>query len=131
MNADSLLNGTMILRLVAVLALVVGMIFVATWIARRIRFGASGSAAAKLRRLSVQEVRPLDGHRRLVIVRRDDVEHLLLIGGGNDVVVETGIPVQTSREDPLERVHFRDVLPKGKSDARILRPGIRDDGDFR
>jgi hypothetical protein len=33
----------------------------------------------------------LDGRRRLLLVRRDDVEHLLLIGGPADLVVESGI----------------------------------------
>ena len=35
--------------------------------------------------------RNLDGQRQLVIVRRDNVEHLLMIGGPNDVVVESQI----------------------------------------
>ena len=33
----------------------------------------------------------VDGRRRLVLVRRDNVEHLIMIGGPVDVVVETGI----------------------------------------
>lgn len=40
------------------------------------------------------EARAIDSRRRLVLVRRDDREHLLLIGGANDVVVETGIAPQ-------------------------------------
>jgi flagellar protein FliO/FliZ len=36
-------------------------------------------------------VLPLDGKRRLVLLKRDGVEHLLLIGLTTDVVVETGI----------------------------------------
>ena len=34
---------------------------------------------------------PVDGRRRLVLVRRDNVEHLLMIGGPSDVVVEQNI----------------------------------------
>ncbi len=33
----------------------------------------------------------LDGGRKLVLVRRDGVEHLILIGGPMDLVVESGI----------------------------------------
>lgn len=41
------------------------------------------------RRLSVVEVLPVDDRRRLVLVRRDGAEHLLLVGGpGGDLVVE-------------------------------------------
>lgn len=42
-------------------------------------------------RLGISEYHELDKTRRLVLVRRDEVEHLLLIGGGQDIVVEGGI----------------------------------------
>lgn len=42
-------------------------------------------------RLSVVEHASVDGKRKLVLIRRDDVEHLLLTGGPVDVVIETGI----------------------------------------
>ena len=44
-------------------------------------------------RLGISEYHELDKTRRLVLVRRDNVEHLLLIGGPQDVVVEAGIQV--------------------------------------
>ena len=40
-------------------------------------------------RLGIVDVYELDRQRQLVLLRRDNVEHLLLIGGLNDVVVET------------------------------------------
>ena len=39
-------------------------------------------------RLAVMDATAVDSHRRLVLIRRDDTEHLLLIGGPTDVVVE-------------------------------------------
>ncbi len=42
-------------------------------------------------RLAVMDATPVDSRRRLVLVRRDDVEHLILIGGPTDVVVEQDI----------------------------------------
>lgn len=42
-------------------------------------------------RVEVIEDAPFDAKRRLVLVRRDDVEHLILTGGPVDVVIETGI----------------------------------------
>jgi hypothetical protein len=48
-------------------------------------------------RLGVSEYYELDKTRRLVIVRRDNVEHLVLIGGQHDLVIESGItPVSTA-----------------------------------
>jgi Meckel syndrome type 1 protein len=42
-------------------------------------------------RLGISEYQELDQARRIVLVRRDNVEHLILIGGPTDVVVESGI----------------------------------------
>lgn len=33
----------------------------------------------------------IDSRRKLVLIRRDDVEHLIMTGGPVDVVIETGI----------------------------------------
>lgn len=43
------------------------------------------------KRLAVVEQASVDGRRRLLLVRRDDVEHLIMTGGPVDVVIETGI----------------------------------------
>lgn len=78
----------------AVLALifVIGLILVAAWVVRR--FGIGGRFApppGNRRRLNIVEVAPLDARHKLVMVRRDDIEHLLLIGTGDPLVVERGI----------------------------------------
>lgn len=44
-------------------------------------------------RLGVSEYYEVDKSRRLVLVRRDNVEHLILIGGAQDLVIEPGITV--------------------------------------
>jgi hypothetical protein len=47
--------------------------------------------APRSRRVALVERTGLEGGRRLMLVRRDDVEHLILVGGPIDLVVETGI----------------------------------------
>lgn len=47
------------------------------------------------RRLGVVEHVSVDGKRRLILVRRDDVEHLIMTGGPVDVLIETGIVPQS------------------------------------
>jgi hypothetical protein len=42
-------------------------------------------------RLGVSEYYEIDKSRRLVLVRRDNVEHLIIIGGGQDLVIEPNI----------------------------------------
>ena len=50
-------------------------------------------------RLAVMDATAVDSQRRLVLVRRDDIEHLLLIGGPTDVVVEREIRLGQSRRN--------------------------------
>jgi Flagellar biosynthesis protein, FliO len=53
-------------------------------------------------RLGISEYYEIDKSRRLVLVRRDDMEHLLLIGGEQDLVVESeiGSPLTTAQSPP-------------------------------
>jgi len=65
------------------------------WLGRR--FGlAERPASGGKRRLAVVEIAPIDGKRRLVLLRRDSTEHLVLLGPDSAVVVESGItdPIQ-------------------------------------
>jgi hypothetical protein len=43
------------------------------------------------RRISVSEQYNLDSKRRLILIRRDDVEHLIMTGGPVDIVIEQNI----------------------------------------
>jgi hypothetical protein len=49
-------------------------------------------------RLGISEYYEVDKSRFLVLVRRDDVEHLVLVGGSQDVVIEAGISTKPSRQ---------------------------------
>ena len=78
------------LRFVLALILVIGLILLLAWALRRFGFGGMVRAGAK-RRLQVLETLPIDPRHRLVLVRRDDTEHLLMLGPTNDLVIEAGI----------------------------------------
>src|ERR1700755_1679971 len=80
---------TFIFAFVAVLALIA----VAAWLVRRFagnRLGANANRG-RMPRLAVIDAAAVDGRRRLVLVRRDNIEHLLMIGGPTDIVVEQNI----------------------------------------
>jgi len=79
------------LRLIIALVIVITMIGGAGWIVRRFGWGARFVARAGTRRLAVLEVLPMDGKRRLVLFRRDGVEHLVLVGATGDLLIERGI----------------------------------------
>ena len=89
--------------------IVLGLIGGTFWVVRR--FGATrlGTAATRGRqpRLAVIDAAAVDGRRRLVLIRRDNVEHLMMIGGPSDIVIEQNIvravPVAPPREMPGAR----------------------------
>jgi Flagellar biosynthesis protein, FliO len=68
-------------------------IVLATILVRLIGGGIRGRRGS---RLGISEYYEIDKTRRLVLVRRDGTEHLLLIGGPQDVVVEGGIGVNAA-----------------------------------
>lgn len=80
------------LRFVAALGFVLGLIALVAWLARRFRLAGVGAPAGTARRLAVVESLPLDPRRRLVLIRHDDTEHLLLLGADGNRVIEGGLP---------------------------------------
>ena len=54
-------------------------------------------------RLGVMEQASVDSRRKLVLIRRDDVEHLIMTGGPVDVVIETGIAIPPQEIADVER----------------------------
>lgn len=82
-----------ILWVVFVAAAVCAIAVISLWVIKTVT-GASGSAMGfrgQAPRLAVVEAISIGDRRRLVLVRRDGEEHLLLIGGASDVVVELNV----------------------------------------
>jgi hypothetical protein len=103
-------------------AVVLSLLFVLTLAFRALAGRGSGQESS---RLAVSEFLEVDKNRRLVLVRRDDVEHLVLIGGGQDVVVESAIRpgVQRRGEAPaVARVMPGDDLDAEQEPAAARRP---------
>ncbi len=77
------------LRFLTALGFVLGLIGVLAWIAARYRLG---SVPAKgTRRLAVVEALPIDPRRKLVLIRCDDREYLVLLGqDGNRLIARGG-----------------------------------------
>src|SRR5580692_4580484 len=96
--------------------IVLGLIGATAWAVRRFGTGRLGGAAARGRqpRLGVIDYASVDARRRLILVRRDNVEHLLMIGGPTDVVVEANIvrAVATPRDVTVARPPAMEPLPR-------------------
>jgi hypothetical protein len=86
---------------------VLGLIGVAAWLVRRLGAGRLGGVGMRGRqpRLAVVDYASVDGRRRLILVRRDNVEHLVMIGGPSDIVVEPNIvrAIPATREVTVAR----------------------------
>jgi flagellar protein FliO/FliZ len=77
-------------RFLVSLVFVIGLVGLFAWLLRK--FGPPARFRLQnRRRLSIVEIQPLDARRRLVLLRRDDREHLILLGVTQDLVIETGI----------------------------------------
>ncbi len=115
---------TFFLAFVAVLAL----IGAAAWLVRRFagnRLGANANRS-RMPRLAVIDAAAVDGRRRLVLVRRDNVEHLLMIGGPTDIVVEPNIVRASPARDSVPPRPAGGELPRIPPHAEA---GIRPDAE--
>jgi flagellar protein FliO/FliZ len=84
---------TMILALVFVLALMGLLAFVL----KRLGLGGPVAQMGNKKRLQLVEVLPLTAQHRAVLIKRDNVEHLVVLGPGGDTVVESGLTHEPSQ----------------------------------
>jgi flagellar protein FliO/FliZ len=110
-------DGSGGLKVLIALVAVLVLLAIAFWLVRRFGGGRLGSGATRGRqpRLAVIDQAAVDGRRRLVLIRRDNVEHLLIIGGPTDVVVEQNIlrAAATVRDvAPVRPAAAPDALPR-------------------
>src|SRR4029077_926598 len=72
---------------------VFGLLALALWLVRPLCGGRLGNSTTRGRqpRLAVIDAASVDGRRKLVLVRRDNIEHLVMIGGPSDLVIEPNI----------------------------------------
>jgi len=94
-------------RFIVAFVLVLALIGLTAWLIRQFgsaRASNSGGARNRQPRLAVLDSAVVDARRRLVLIRRDNVEHLILIGGPTDVVVEENIVRhQAAASAPVQR----------------------------
>lgn len=86
-------------RYFGALLLVFGLIGVAAVAARR--YGLPGMVKpTRTRRLSIVEALSLSPRQRLILIRRDDVEHLIAFGPDGATIIEKNIPVPPDDAEP-------------------------------
>ncbi|MDB5506653.1 MAG: procollagen, type alpha 3, partial [Devosia sp.] len=101
----SLLGGGENTLLVAVFALgiVIVLIVLGVWLLKVLSNFTSNATRNPRQRLSVVERIAIDGRRQVLILRRDNVEHVVMTGGPADLVIESGIPVELPQRPAMRR----------------------------
>jgi flagellar protein FliO/FliZ len=116
--SDILFAMPLAVRFFIAFAIVLALIASAAWVVRRFggsRLGA-GASPGRQPRIAVIDAATIDARRRLLLIRRDNTEHLLMIGGPSDIVIEpkivrapapresaraeNGLPLQAISESP-------------------------------
>ena len=111
-------TGSTIVQFALALVAVVALIFLVAWLAKRLSGGRFGHVHGDEASMQVLDTLHIDTKRKLVLVRQGKLEHLLLIGGGSDEVVERsmigGIPlaarVQATKQQ--EKPNEEDTLAR-------------------
>lgn len=75
------------------LAIVLGLILGLSYLLKRMGLGdGMRGPLGRKRRLATVEAVMLDSRHKAILMRRDDVEHLILVGPNTSQVIESGIP---------------------------------------
>jgi flagellar protein FliO/FliZ len=85
-------SGAVVAQFLITLAVVLLLVGLVYWLVRQFT-GARLHGAGRGRgpRLAIIDALSIDSRRKLVLIRRDHIEHLILIGGPSDLVVEPSI----------------------------------------
>lgn len=131
---NTVLNATFALGIVLVL------VMLGLWALKFVMGASANMSRGRNRRLMVVETVQIDARHKVTILRRDNVEHVIMTGGTQDVVLETGIAVekvgirrpsqvaaqpaqQAARPTPAEDV--RPTLTSGRTPMERLREAGR------
>lgn len=114
-------SGNTLLNAAFALGIVLALIVLGLWGLKLIS-RASSSIGQTRKRVMIMETAAVDGKRRAVIIRRDNVEHLILTGGPQDLVIESGIPVP-EQPIPTRRPRSAEAAATAARPARPAAPG--------
>lgn len=101
------------------------------WLTRERRFSGKklGTAGDSQLRLAMIDAVAVDTRRWLVLIRRENIEHLLMIGGPEDIVVERNVHHPAGVASPHEG-----HVPRERSLADVMRAvdaAMESEGDLR
>ena len=99
------------LTMIVALAIVIVLIVLAVWLIKLIGDASASVGRGRNRRLMVIDSIAIDNKRQAVIIRRDETEHLIVIGGPNDLVVESGFDAPPAQQTQRPRRKAAEPTP--------------------
>lgn len=108
------MEPTVYLKFLLALIIVLGMIFALAWVLKRFGLGQNQTGPlGRKKRLRIIETANLDSRHRLVLIRRDAVEHLVLLSPSSSQLIESGIPApadEPGADMPALKNAFKSLL---------------------
>ena len=98
------MDNTVLLKFAFAFVFVIALMLLLSYVLKRMGLAGAVLTPGSRRRLKIVEFLPLDHRRRLVLVRRDDTEHLLVLGPGGETLVESNIPALEAKVVELKNV---------------------------
>ena len=105
---EELSLSTTIIQFIFALGFVIALLALFAYGAKRLGFIARvtvGANGKQEKRLNIVEIMPVDAKRRLVLIRRDNKEHLIMLGAERDLLIEQNID---HKPDPLKKINVSD-----------------------
>ncbi|PIR37859.1 MAG: flagellar assembly protein FliO [Alphaproteobacteria bacterium CG11_big_fil_rev_8_21_14_0_20_39_49] len=90
------MDYTAYIKAILALVFVLGLIGIFSFILKGISVGRFAGKSKTAKRISLEEVFYVDAKRKLLLIKRDDVEHLILLGANSETVIENNIEVKKS-----------------------------------
>lgn len=95
---EQLSLGSTIIQFIFALGFVIALLAAFAYGAKRLGFIARvtlNQEGNPKKRLNIVEIMPVDAKRRLVLIRRDDTEHLIMLGAERDLLIEQNIDLKS------------------------------------
>jgi flagellar biogenesis protein FliO len=110
------------------LGIVLAMIVLGVWALKLLTKATGNLARSKEKRLVVVDKAMVDAKRQVVIIRRDNVEHVIMTGGPTDVIIESGVAVPEPPPAFNRRQRTAPAQPDAKAETVVrTSPGAFDE----